>query len=768
MLQLTLPLFEQDEEKVASMKTIQLFILNSKDFDTAVDYLSKKAGMQHYPRRRESQHPRRASLTKPPPMSRPRGLPGTSNVGSPLVPLMGNPVRPQSQGSIHALARSSPFQPVYRSRIAGPNRPHSSIPGTAIPSRRRTPLQGNRYSPSQLEGPRDPRGSFVPNDSSHPRRLLSTGPDGEVNPLYNHSLQYGAERPPPLNHDVETGTSNVPDEPYQDRFHGKPASQSDQILSSAPRTASTRTSPFEGRPLSRPPTGRPASRLAPFSFSYHRVPIRIQVLSRPGQPTESRLDLKVRWEFTMELLPSTKMWALYLHAASYIRQKYRVTVDNKTLAAQNMDGTPLEDQDSLSDEILQGGTLRLVEHRPLSMARSTTVNPNVSGTEPSHPDWRPEVGQLDGSQPALPRDPLPHAFDETDQVPPRRPLPFRSVNTPALPRSSSPTATARPSLSEKPGLMNADARSRANKRLAKPTSRDVSTEPAVTKQPNSSQKQVIITSRRPSSSASRRRLDPLPGVAASPEPQTSARRPKTSLGIRGKRKAVSGDETVLVTTPSAIGSLQSISEVIGKDGKDLATRSCVGCRNNHRKCDRSKPACSSCRKAKTPCTYPSPPNTVATGHIPEKVCNTPHIDNIAQRMTLGSQTLASPPVTADALTQTCHPREYRDNGSQTQGIEQGNQDVEMNDVGTEPYNLYTDASTETDKCNDLWVPFSQCAQAVLWASNQYERKIQKAAEILKTTHPSQDDYLEKVAQAAVYGWEFETELRERFEQSLKT
>lgn len=771
MLQFTLPLFEQDGRQVASMKTIQVFILNVKDFQTAVDYLSNSAGMQQCHINKVLQSLRGVSVPQIQPAIKPQKSPDTFYMRPPSVPLNGRPMRPQSQTTVDGQFRHSPSELVYRSHTARPDMTlvpgyssqNSSTPGTAFPSRGRTPSQANRYWSSPFGGHMDPRRFFVPSDTSHPRRLLSTGPGAgilrEVDPLYLHPLKKDPLSSPPLDHEIDTSTVNVPDEHYHGRFHGRTPSQLGRMSLSAPRIGSDRTYSLEGRPLSRPSAGRPASRPSPSSDC--GVPIRIQVLSLPDQSKHSRTHAEIQSEFTLHLLPSTKIFELCLHAASYIRREYCATVDGRALAAQSMDGTLFEDQDSLSDEILQGETLILVERRPLSTARSATANPSVSGIQPSHPERRLEAGHLDRSQPALPRDPPAHAFDETDQVPPRRSLPFRSVNTPALP---SATAAARSPLSEKPGLVNADARSRANRRLAPPASQDARTEPAATKQPKSSQKKAIIASRRPASSASRRRLDPGPGAVEPSEPQISARRPKTSLGISRKRKAISSDEGVPVTTPAAIGSLLSNDEAIAKE---LATTACMSCKNKHRKCDRSKPACGPCLKDNRLCTYANVPTAAATGQNSKDTCNRPDSDTVTHPTILGSQTLASPPVTSDALTQTCHPTKYRDNSPQTQGIEQGNRDVEMNDVGTDPYNLYTDASTETERCDELWVPFSQCAQVVLWASNEYEKHVQKAAGILRTTDPSQDDYRDKVAQAAVYGWEFENGFRERFEQSMK-
>ncbi|KAH8763181.1 hypothetical protein F5883DRAFT_560070 [Diaporthe sp. PMI_573] len=573
----------------------------------------------------------------------------------------------------------------------------------------------------------------------------------------------GSHPPPyPLRHDpwgiplsssqVETDTGNLPDEPYHDRFAAQLASQSDRTLPPARRTVSSRTYPFGRRPSSRPPTERPSSPSSPFSDS--GVPIRIQVLSLLDQPRYSSLHSKIRWEFTLHLLPSTKMYELCLHAASYILREYRVPVDGRDLVAQSMDGSLCEDQDSLSDESLQGQAVLLVERGLLSTGKSVPVKSRDSYPESLHVDWRPEAGKLDGSHTASIREPRPHATDEPDQVPPPRQLPFPSVAT-----SSTSKPAARSPLSERPDLMNANAPARADKRSTQPASQ---TEAAAEKQPNQSQKRPTTISRRPVSSTSGSKLNSVTGAAESSKPQASARRPETSLGIRRKSKTCSGDEGV--SMPPVIGSLTSDN---GVRTEELATSSCIGCRNKKRKCDRSKPACGPCLKDKRHCKYPNIPKVAATGHMPEKACDRPVLDTAAHLMIRRSQALVPPTMVSDALTQTPHPREYRDVGSQTRGIEEENQDVAMKDLGKDSHKLYTDTSTQTDRSDDFWVPFSQCTEVVLWASNQYERQIQKAVEILRTTDPSRDDYREKLAQAAEYYLEYEEDLEEKLEEVLR-
>ncbi|KAJ0109969.1 hypothetical protein J7T55_014771 [Diaporthe amygdali] len=117
--------------------------------------------------------------------------------------------------------------------------------------------------------------------------------------------------------------------------------------------------------------------------------------------------------------------------------------------------------------------------------------------------------------------------------------------------------------------------------------------------------------------------------------------------------------------------------------------------------------------------------------------------------------------------QNSQAKKTREMGVQTQETEHGKGDVEMKDVGTDPCSLYVDASTETEKCDDIWLPFSQCAKVVYWAGRRYEEKIQKAADILREADPSQEDYRVKVQKAAMHGFEFQQELQEKCEEALR-
>jgi hypothetical protein len=779
MLQFTLPLYDKEGQKVASMKTVQVFILSAKDFDAAVDYLSKVAAMQHCQLNEVLQNLRGASNPKLTPISKPHESPGNSNMGPPMVPLMARPLRPLSQTPVYAPLRHSPLQSVHRSQTARPgltigpesSSRSSSNPYTAIRISGQTPLKGIHYWSSPLIGSSNPRSSVMPSNASLPPRLLSAdivgGDFGERNELYgqpyrvapmrsrmsSHPLRHDAWGFPPSTSQVETSPDTVPDEPYHGRFPDQSDSHLNRILPRVRHNVSNRTPPAEGRPLSRLSTERPASRSS--AFPDHGIPIKIKVLSLTNESRYSGLRPEIPIEFTLHLLPSTKMYELCLHAASYIRNEWHITVDGRALVAQRMDGSLFEDCDILSDEALQGQAINLVERRSSSTAQRVPIKFSGSYLESLHPGLTSEMGRPGGSY-ASTRSPVPQ-FDETDQVPPPRQLPFRSGASPAPQKSSSTTTAACSPLEGTLDLINASATSRTRKRPIQPVSPMIRTEEATTKQPNSSQKRLNAPLRRPASSVSDRRSGSSTSEAVKPsEARTSVRQPKTSLGIRRKRKTPLGEEGVPAAIPPSIGSLVSDTEV---STQELATSGCMRCRNKKRKCDRSQPACGVCLKQKMPCTYPNNSHVATTTWSLKESDNRPISEITSHPMMLRSRTTASPSTVSDALAHTYHPREYKDIGSQTQGIKQGNRDVEMKDMGTDPHNLYTDASTETERCEETWLPFSQSLELIRWGDKRLEEQLQKAAEVLATTDPFQDDYQEKVAQAAVYALEFEEDFR---------
>lgn len=705
-------------------------------------------------------------------------------MGPPKGPPMGPRLRPRSQAGP---ARFIPAQFVRRSQTARPistfinGGPTQGPPrlGTAVLIRRRIRPQEPRYRPSPPAGPQDPRGFFTPDGSSQTQWLPSRDPGirgvGDRIPSYGRAvrratmashapssrpMQHNGRETPPSSRQLETEIDHVSDGPYRDRFDGQPADQTGQASSSARHTMSTRASPFEEHPSSRPPFGRPSSRSP--SISECGAPVNIQVLGPPNELSYSDSRPKIRWEFILHLLPSTKMWELCLHAASYVRREYHSTVDGMALAAGSRNGTIFEDQSSLSEVMLQGGTLFLIERRLVGTVQPVPANFGRESMDLAHLERTSQAGNLNRPYSAYSRD-LSQAIDDADQVPAPRQLPFPLIAAPGLPRSSSTVAPQSP-LAERPDLMNRSIRTRASNQLQQPIGQNISAKAAAKKKPSGRQKRPPTASKRPASTAGGSKFDSTSATTEPSEPRIPTSRPKPAQGISRKRKAPSSDETVSAATPSVIESAPSGAEV---SEQEMAKTPCMGCRNKKRKCNRLKPACGQCLKDNRPCTYPNLQETATTGSIADKASKGHGLEIVNHPMVLRSKAVISLPVMSDASTQTSHSRPSRHIATQTQGAEPDKIEVDMKDVGTDPYNLYTDASMETEGCNDIWLPFSQAAEVVVWACRRSEEHRSKPAEIFKITDPSHEDYRSQVEQAAVYAAKFEKELREKCEQVLK-
>lgn len=374
---------------------------------------------------------------------------------------------------------------------------------------------------------------------------------------------------------------------------------------------------------------------------------------------------------------------------------------------------------------------------------------------------RPGLDNLDLSNPAHSKGPCFPADDELDQVPPPRQLPFSMATPFDRPRPSSSTVADQSPLGERPDLLNTSFGTRTNEQPVQPTSQNIGTKTATRKQPSSRQKRPPAVSRRAASSASGSKLDFESAPKQPAEPLTPARRSETSLGIHHKRKKPSSDAPVSGAMSPVMDSAQSGAK------RSRQTPACVKCRIKKIRCDRAKPICGACLKDNGSCVYGDTKETAATGSTVDKANKSHRLETVVHPMGLRSQAVTSHPAMSDALTQSPSSWESRDTATQTQLVKHGKQDVDMVDVGTEPCSLYIDASTETDGCNDIWFPFSQCAEVMIWAGRRSEEQIEKAAEVLKTTDPSHEDYRSKVEQAAMYAVEFEKEIRDKCEEILR-
>lgn len=808
MLQFTLPSSETDGQTIAhraELKTIQLFILKPQHFHTAVNYLSQNARMRHCHLKNVSANLMDANAPRNA-QSRPREPSTTSTMKPPMGPAMGPRVRPLSQASVFGPVRLSPAQFIGRPQTARPNSmflngdstQQPPKPGSTVPVPVRMP-QGHRYQPIQRPGPQDPRGVLTPDAASQRQRFPSRGPGvggvgvGDTTPMYgqpvrrdsmashvplSRSMQHNRQESPTLNHQIETGTDHVSVGPCHGSLDGQFADQAGSASSSARRTISMRTSPFAEHTSTRLPPERPAYRSP--SISEHGVPVNIQVLGPPDEPSYSEPSPKIRWKFTLHLLPSTKMWELCLHAASYVRREYDFTMDGRALAVQSS-GAVFKNQDSLSKAMLQGEPLILIERRHMGTAHRVPANFDRSFMDPLHLDCTSQADnsvsserRLVGRAQTFPAnfdrssmDPLYLGWtsqDEADQVPPPRQLPFPLVAATAPSRSSSAIVATQFPLSERPNLINTGVRTRASEQIEKAISQNISTKRATRKQPGSRQKRPPSASKRPASSVGRSKLDSMSVTIQPPEPRTLRKRPATSLGIQRKRKASSSNEGVSAALPSVIESVPSDAQV---SKQEMAQTPCMGCRRKKRKCNRLKPSCDQCLKDTRTCIYPNNEETSATGSIADQAHKGDGLEIVNHPMVLGSQALISLPVMSDASTQTSLSKESRDIATQTQAAEPDRIEVDMKDVGTDPCNLYTDASVETEGCDDIWLPFSQATEVVVWACRRSEEQRPKAVEIFKITDPSHEDYASQLEQAAVYAARFKKELREKCEEVLR-
>ncbi|KUI69361.1 hypothetical protein VM1G_11641 [Cytospora mali] len=104
---------------------------------------------------------------------------------------------------------------------------------------------------------------------------------------------------------------------------------------------------------------------------------------------------------------------------------------------------------------------------------------------------------------------------------------------------------------------------------------------------------------------------------------------------------------------------------------------------------------------------------------------------------------------------------------QTEEAKDNSDDVEMKDSATSTLATHIDAAVETSQCNDVWLPCSKSLDLVSWAKDQYDKQLEEAADVLRTTDSSRKDYRDKVYLAAQCGLEFELELRERCEKALE-
>ncbi|KAL1862642.1 hypothetical protein Daus18300_008440 [Diaporthe australafricana] len=435
MLQLTLPLLEdgKDSPRESLLKTVQVFLLKHEHFHTAVNYLSKDVGMRHVPLEHRLPKP----LDVPAPEQtfawhQPQGLPGSSLMGPPVR----NPGRASSQG-LQGRHRQSPALPVQR-------------PYSVNSNRNNVPIDPNyRFQPNLRRGP---RASFPQNGLSRRHHLPNKSPVVEAIgtmaqqyqfPIRRASMAGNAPSGFPLHHNGREPVTSV----HQDRrdtdyvhddFHHHIAHKESAYLARHIPSSASKTYLYQPSPSSSMPRETPAPRPRPRSAVGRLV--RVQVLDPYVEHNHPHSQRRTRWEFALTLLPSTKVWELCVHAASYLNQHFEAGMDGTNLSAQGADGIAFGDQETVSEMVNPEETVFLAERNPPVMVQPNHAGFHMSSSDPLQPDWASPTPNPDVSDPASSRNKRRKlhldAIDEDDQVPPPRELPFSSFTPTPLLRPS--------------------------------------------------------------------------------------------------------------------------------------------------------------------------------------------------------------------------------------------------------------------------------------------------------------------------------------------
>ncbi|ROW00030.1 hypothetical protein VPNG_08344 [Cytospora leucostoma] len=104
-----------------------------------------------------------------------------------------------------------------------------------------------------------------------------------------------------------------------------------------------------------------SSQKTPLSASKRAVPIKIQILNLADRDSFPYTSVEARWSFTMNLMPLTKIKELCLHTAGQVKRLYNAVVDGTRLEARDRDGHMFHGQETISEEILNGETIFLIE-----------------------------------------------------------------------------------------------------------------------------------------------------------------------------------------------------------------------------------------------------------------------------------------------------------------------------------------------------------------------------------------------------------------------
>lgn len=104
-----------------------------------------------------------------------------------------------------------------------------------------------------------------------------------------------------------------------------------------------------------------SSQKTPLSSSKRAVPIKIKILNHSDRDNFPYADLEPRWSFAMPLMPLTKISELCLHAVGQVQRVFNDAVDAARLEARDRDGHVFHGMETISEEILNGETIYLIE-----------------------------------------------------------------------------------------------------------------------------------------------------------------------------------------------------------------------------------------------------------------------------------------------------------------------------------------------------------------------------------------------------------------------
>lgn len=348
-----------------------------------------------------------------------------------------------------------------------------------------------------------------------------------------------------------------------------------------------------------------------------------------------------------------------------------------------------------------------------------------------------------------------------DEVPPPRKLPFASASTNTIMTAAQLLPQARASPAQLPTLANGDSTTTVQEVSSLQRVNNDAGKGAEKKRPASRQGPLASNGSR-----SRRKLESTQGVASiytndlRVSEESSGRAIPSQPGVltRSATARMNKGQTTENQQQAGVVAIDSVVQHANAKAPtgELVGNGCIRCRNRRWQCDLLKPACGSCKLDGRKCTYA---NLSDDG---EHILSDKGMGRLA---TVGGQMPATAPVTRDAATQVSG--RMQDVAVQADGADETPDEVRMEDAATNTTSTYADALVSTANSDDIWLPFSQAVQLVLWAKDRREEQRKIIGEVLRTTDLSKMDYEDKISLAKQYDTAFESALRERCEEVVR-